>query len=88
MKKYAEKHQIKRAYITHHHEDHAGNAAYLHRDCGVELFGPQESLKTLHEGFQMEWFRRLFWGSPLNVNTVQPFPEKVGTSSRHFKGSF
>ncbi len=84
MKQYAEKHQIKRAYITHHHEDHAGNAENLHRESGVELFAPKESLKTLREGFQVEWFRRLFWGSPLDVNTVQPFPDKVDTSSRLF----
>ena len=42
---------VKRAVITHHHEDHIGANALLRDELGVELFAPEGSLDLIEKGF-------------------------------------
>lgn len=51
------------AIITHHHEDHAGNAPALAR-AGVPLWMPEYAERRLRERPQVKLYRRLIWGRP------------------------
>jgi len=71
-----EEHGIKRVVLTHHHEDHAGNAVRIKRHLSVPVFAPERSLDPLAEGFSMEWYRRVVWGTPEPV-AAQPVTEAL-----------
>ncbi len=62
--------------LTHHHEDHSGNAAALAEEhgCPVYLRNPEQRLV---EGLSdLIFYRRLFWGAPEPYTPLEP-PEKV-----------
>ncbi|WP_022835790.1 MBL fold metallo-hydrolase [Salisaeta longa] len=67
-------HGIEQILLTHHHEDHAGNAARLaeHLDCPV--YAPRASLDRLRDGFSIEWYRWVVWGRPTPVE-ARPLPD-------------
>lgn len=65
----------KRLLITHHHEDHTGNALYLSRERGCEVLGHEagaEALKTISGG--LPFYRRVVWGVPeaCSYRAVEP----------------
>jgi len=64
---------VDRIVVTHHHEDHAGNAGRLADHLGVPVFAPPPSLSRLKEGFDLEFYRRMVWGSPVPVG-AKPMP--------------
>lgn len=70
----AEAHGIERVVCTHHHEDHAGNAARIQALLDVPVYAPASSLARLDEGFAMEWYRRMVWGTPPDTE-AEPLPE-------------
>lgn len=70
---------IKRVLITHHHEDHSGNASRL-LNAGTPVHAPEMSVSPLRDGFPIEIYRRIVWGIPPRV-TPLPFagiPEENG----------
>lgn len=71
-----EEHGIERVVLTHHHEDHAGNAVRIKKHLGVPVLAPEESLDPLAEGFPVEWYRRVVWGVPDSV-AAHPVPETL-----------
>lgn len=74
-----EAHGIERVVCTHHHEDHAGNAARIQELLDVPVYAPETSLKRLQEGFSIEWYRRVVWGTPPLLN-AEPLPEQLPLS--------
>ncbi|MEJ2366936.1 MAG: MBL fold metallo-hydrolase [Acidobacteriota bacterium] len=52
--------------LTHHHEDHAGNASRL-QARGAEILAPEKALAPLKDGFAMLAYRRIIWGRPKRV---------------------
>ena len=73
-------HRIERVVLTHHHEDHAGNAIRIKKHLGVPVFAPEASLEPLAEGFPMELYRRIVWGKP-NPVAAQPMPERLSIAN-------
>ena len=65
--------------VTHHHEDHAGNASRLARASGVPTLAPELSLDALCGGFPVQAYRRLIWGRPrwAERDLIQPMPESI-----------
>ncbi len=53
--------------LTHHHEDHSGNAQRLKTSFGSKVFAPELSRQLLSEGFPIQLYRRFFWGVPPKV---------------------
>ncbi len=53
--------------LTHHHEDHSGNAEHLRRSFGARILAPELSLELLRDGFPIQPYRRVFWGVPPRV---------------------
>lgn len=74
-----DEHGIDRIVVTHHHEDHAGNAARLQELLDVPVFAPEASLERLREGFSLETYRWIIWGRPRPVD-AQPVPETLTLS--------
>lgn len=76
---------IDRVLVTHHHEDHAGNARKIQDLLDVPVYAPSKSIDRLREGFSLETYRWLVWGSPAPVD-AEPVPERLsladGTSLR------
>ncbi len=69
-----EAHSIKRVVLTHHREDHAGNAGRIQELLEVPVYAPEASLERLRKGASLETYRWLLWGRPATVD-AEPVPE-------------
>jgi len=76
VKRFMEKHRIARVLVTHHHEDHSGNGAFIRDELSLPVLAPQKSLKSLAEGYPIHLYRRIIWGMPRNYR-AEPIPEIV-----------
>lgn len=79
VKEQDEKHGIERVLVTHHHEDHAGNAARLQELLDVPVYAPEGSLERLRNGFSLETYRWIIWGRPRPVE-AEPIPDVLSLS--------
>ncbi len=61
--------KISRILLTHHHEDHSGNASLISKRKNVPVFGHPETAKKLSTGFKIMPYQLLLWGkaSPVDV---------------------
>ena len=71
-----DEHGIERVLVTHHHEDHAGNAGRIQELIDVPVYAPEASLERLRDGFSIEPYRWVVWGRPTPVE-AQPVPETL-----------
>lgn len=63
---------IRRIFLTHHHEDHGGNAAALKRTCGTRVFGHPLTKTKLADPFRILLYQKYVWGksTPLRIETL------------------
>ncbi|MCS1351906.1 MBL fold metallo-hydrolase [Mechercharimyces sp. CAU 1602] len=54
----------KQIMITHHHEDHVGNASWLVKRFDVPLYMTKRTIDTIHAMDVIPYYRRTAWGSP------------------------
>jgi len=66
-------------FLTHHHEDHSGNAAMIHTRLGTRVSGHPKTCEKLKTPFGILPYQKYVWGrtTPLDVT---PFPAYVETS--------
>lgn len=57
MLEWAKKKHITQIVLTHHHEDHSGNAAALHAMLGVPVYGDPKTVRLMQTGFSMLPYR-------------------------------
>jgi glyoxylase-like metal-dependent hydrolase (beta-lactamase superfamily II) len=71
---------IKRIFLTHHHEDHSGNAAALKQALDAKVFGHPLTREKMKTRFPILPYQKYVWGKtrPLKVNLL---PEKIETGS-------
>lgn len=50
-------------YITHFHEDHTGNAAYLQKEMDIPVFIHSSSASFTPKPFQIPIYRQVVWGN-------------------------
>lgn len=62
--------------LTHHHEDHSGNAGHLKDSWRCRVLAPEIGREWLRSGFEVQPYRRLAWGQPSRVET-DPLPAKL-----------
>lgn len=74
---YATRTGVRQAWITHHHEDHAGNAAALRR-AGIDVRASQQTALLLSYDHPIPFYEHLVWGrsqpawvSQLDSNTTE-----------------
>jgi len=68
----AENHHIKRIFLTHHHEDHSGNAAAIKQELGVKVFGHPMTMEKMSNRSHILPYQRYIWGKskPLSMEPV------------------
>ncbi len=64
VKRFAQERDIQRALITHHHEDHSGNAARLGQEMNADVYVPRRGLEFVRDGFHLRPYQRIIWGTP------------------------
>ena len=69
--------------LTHHHEDHSGNAAMINRRHAIPVMAHPLAVEKLRRGFPIRPYQRLVWGKapPLEVT---PLPATVETDRYAF----
>ncbi len=67
---------IKTLLITHHHEDHSGNANRISKLKKLTPYAPLLGQDKLAKGYPTPLIQKIIWGSPLKVAT-QTLPESL-----------
>jgi glyoxylase-like metal-dependent hydrolase (beta-lactamase superfamily II) len=75
----ARENRVKTLFLTHHHEDHSGNAAMIHKLLGTAVSGHPKTCEKLKTPYGIFPYQKYVWGrtTPLGVN---PFSASVETS--------
>lgn len=75
---------LERVYLTHHHEDHSGNAAFLTRDRSLPVFIHEAGMSKCSRGFSILPYQRLTWGkmTPFAPHTM---PDIFETNRHKFR---
>jgi glyoxylase-like metal-dependent hydrolase (beta-lactamase superfamily II) len=68
--------RVLKPLITHHHEDHSGNANRISKLKSLLPYAPLLGQEKLSKGYPTPLLQKLIWGSPLKVNT-QTLPETL-----------
>lgn len=61
--KVAKEHQISKIILTHHHEDHSGNVAFLMNELNVDAYANPETVRILKKGYSVSVLGKLMNGS-------------------------
>ncbi|MBF0573083.1 MAG: MBL fold metallo-hydrolase [Desulfamplus sp.] len=70
--------RIKQIFLTHHHEDHSGNAAAIQTLDGADVFGHDLSIEKLKTPYSILPYQKYVWGKTTPL-TLKPFPEEIET---------
>jgi glyoxylase-like metal-dependent hydrolase (beta-lactamase superfamily II) len=65
-----------RVLLTHHHEDHSGNAAHIQAAFGSQILTHPTALPELATGWRLRPYQYLFWGRPPRL-IAQTVPDVV-----------
>lgn len=63
--------------LTHHHEDHSGNAAIISKRLNIPVFGHSYAQKKLKTPYPINFYQHLLWGKtePVEINLFQDIIE-------------
>ncbi|MCP4718801.1 MAG: MBL fold metallo-hydrolase [Desulfobacteraceae bacterium] len=64
--------------LTHHHEDHSGNCARIHKNLGIKVFGHSLTKEKLKKPYKILPYQKYVWGKTTPVH-VSCFPETMET---------
>ncbi|MBI3273336.1 MAG: MBL fold metallo-hydrolase [Planctomycetes bacterium] len=78
-------HAIRQVVLTHHHEDHSGNAGRLAERFRCPVHAPADALPLLEHGdIPLTWYRRYVWGLPAPVRAL-PLGSELATERHRFR---
>ena len=69
---------LNRVALTHHHEDHSGNAALISHLRNIPVLGHPLTANKLKKGFAIPPYQRIVWGKARPVE-VAALPEVIET---------
>lgn len=75
VRDFVKEQNCRQVLITHHHEDHSGNAAPLMAD-GLAVMAPQASLEPLAQGFPLRTYQKFLFGTPQRARP-NPLPSCI-----------
>ena len=76
VKPFIQQFPISQLLLTHHHEDHSGNAGRIHKLTDVQPLAPALTVDILKRGFRIPPMQKLFWGSAGRAK-ARPLPEQL-----------
>ncbi len=71
VRRFLTDHRVSRILLTHHHEDHAGNAARCQQELGLPVFSSALCQTLAEKKMNLPPHRKLCWGTP------EPFSAQV-----------
>lgn len=74
----AEQKKIRKVFLTHHHEDHTGNAAAVKTVLDAEVFGHELTIKKMARRFNILPYQKYVWGKSTPLE-IAPIPEIIDT---------
>ncbi len=74
---------IRGIYLTHYHEDHAGNAAFLKQRFHIPVYGHPLTARALQQKIRLKPYEKYMWGT-LDPLAVIPLAETFGTDGYQF----
>ena len=75
----ASNHHIKRIYLTHHHEDHSGNAEAIKQQLNAHIYGHPITMDKMSVPFKILPYQKYVWGKA-TPSTVKEVPAKIETA--------
>ena len=75
---------LKQILLTHHHEDHSGNAFALGKGHGISVTGHPLTVEKMRYGFKIRPYQRYVWGKA-DVLEVIPFGSTIETDRFKFE---
>ncbi|MEW6673701.1 MAG: MBL fold metallo-hydrolase [Thermodesulfobacteriota bacterium] len=76
--------KIEGVLLTHHHEDHSGNAAGIRKVYGVDVAGHPETSRLMKDGFGIRPYQLYVWGRADHTE-VAPFGRFYETERFRFR---
>lgn len=77
---FAKAHHVQKIVLTHHHEDHSGNAAALKRVIGAPVYGHPITVLKMKSPFRIYPYQHYMWGKSAPLE-MRPLPESVETKN-------
>ncbi|MCP4722435.1 MAG: MBL fold metallo-hydrolase [Desulfobacteraceae bacterium] len=74
----AKNYDIKRIFLTHHHEDHSGNAAIIKKAVDAEVYGNSLTIQKMSVPFKILPYQTYMWGNAMSL-TMKPVPKDIET---------
>lgn len=81
--KVAQQHDVKKIILTHHHEDHTGNVAFLMDELKVDAYAHPTAVKILGKGYRMSPLAKLMNGS-VEKAILKPISEDDFIHTEHY----
>ncbi|MCC6583817.1 MAG: MBL fold metallo-hydrolase [Chitinophagales bacterium] len=81
--KVAQQHAVKKIILTHHHEDHTGNVAFLMNELKIDAYAHPNAVKILGKGYRMSPLAKLMNGS-VEKATLKPIAENDIIETEHY----
>ena len=68
----ASSHELQKILLTHHHEDHSGNAASISKKLDIPVFGHEQAAHKMKTPYKILPYQHYMWGktTPLLMKTV------------------
>jgi glyoxylase-like metal-dependent hydrolase (beta-lactamase superfamily II) len=64
VRTFLQERKIERVLVTHHHEDHSGNARRLKDEMRANVFVPERGIEPMSRGFRIRPYQWVIWGKP------------------------
>ncbi|GAB3112949.1 MBL fold metallo-hydrolase [Aestuariicella hydrocarbonica] len=76
VKPFIEAEPFEQLLLTHHHEDHSGNAGAIHRLTDVQPMAPTLTIEILKRGYKIPPMQKVIWGN-CGLADAQPLPDDI-----------
>ena len=83
MKEFIRTNPVKQLLLTHHHEDHSGNAAMIARSCNAEIWGHPLTVQKMQHVRPILPYQHLVWGQSHEVS-VSALPDVIESGTNRF----
>ncbi len=81
--KVAKQHDINKIILTHHHEDHTGNVAFLMNELNIDAYAHPTAVKIMGKGYRMSPLAKLMNGS-VEKAVLKPIGSEDRIQTAHY----